>query len=421
MVLYMIKRELFKTIMPYLDEKEIILIAGPRQAGKTTLLKMIKDHLEKKQKKTIFFNLDIEKDKQYFTTQEALIAQIKLYLGNNQGFIFIDEIQRKENAGLFLKGIYDMNLPYKFIVSGSGSLELKEKIHESLSGRKLIFTLNTLSLKELINYRTDYLYENDLTGFFQIDKIKSSQILQEYLSFGGYPRIVITEEIEKKRLIINEIFQSYLEKDIVYFLGLKKSDEFINLTKIISSQVGQLVNITELSQTLGLSAKTVKLYLWYLEKTFILRKVTPFFSNLRKEIIKMPIYYFFDIGLRNFAINHFDNLDKIAQSGFLFQNFVANLINPKLNNTSNSLHFWRTQDKSEVDFIVNKGSEVIPIEVKFKQLEKIEVTRSLTSFIDRYKPKKAYLVNLNFEKKIFIDNTELSFIPYWRLISDKVL
>lgn len=417
----MIKRELFDKILPYLNEKEIILIAGPRQAGKTTLLKMIKEYLEKKGEKTVFFNLDIEQDRQFFVSQESLITQIKLRLGNNPGFVFIDEIQRKENAGLFLKGMYDVGLPFKLIVSGSGSLELKEKIHESLTGRKLIFDLNTISLREFVNYKTNYLYINNLIEFFQFDKIKSNSLLQEYLNFGGYPRVILAEEIEKKRLIINEIFQSYLEKDISYFLGLKKTDEFINLVKIISSQIGQLVNLRELSSVLGLSTKTIKLYLWYLEKTFILKKVTPFYSNIRKEITKMPIYYFMDLGLRNFSINQFENLNKISQTGFLFQNFIARLINDQLSLSSNSFHFWRTQDKSEVDFVIKIGQKIIPLEVKFKQLEKSEVPRPLISFIDKYKPERAYLINMNLEKEIFINKTKLTFIPYWRLIVDLII
>jgi len=417
----MIKRELFNKIIPYLDEKEIIMIAGPRQAGKTTLLKMIKEYLEKKGEKTIFFNLDIEQDRQFFVYQESLINQIKLQLGNSKGFVFIDEIQRLDNAGLFLKGIYDMNLPYKLIVSGSGSLELKEKIHESLTGRKLIFDLNTISIREFVNYKTSYLYVNNLIEFFQIDKIKGNSLLQEYLNFGGYPRIILAEEIEKKRLIINEIFQSYIERDISYFLGLKKTDEFINLVKITSSQIGQLVNLRELSSVLGLSTKTIKHYLWYLEKTFILKKITPFYSNIRKEITKMPIYYFMDLGLRNFAINQFENLNKTSQTGFLFQNFIARLINDQLNLSSNSFHFWRTQDKSEVDFVIKTGEGLIPLEVKFRQLEKSEVPRPLVSFIDKYKPEKAYLINLNLEEEILVNKTKLIFIPYWRLITDSII
>lgn len=163
-------------------------------------------------KKTLFLNLDIETDKPFFNSQSALIEKIKLEIGNEAGFIFIDEIQRKENAGVFLKGIYDMNLPYKFIVSGSGSVELKEKVHESLSGRKLTFELGTLSFEEFVNYKTDYQYQDKLPDFFKIERFKAKILLDEYLNFGGYPRVVLSSLLEEKRNTIGEIYRSYVEK-----------------------------------------------------------------------------------------------------------------------------------------------------------------------------------------------------------------
>ena len=118
----MIKRTLFPKLVKHLKEKEITFIVGPRQCGKTTVMLWLKDYLEKKKYKTLFLNLDVEADNNYFNSQSFLIKKIQLEFGKDKGYIFIDEIQRKENAGLFLKGIYDLNLPYKFIVSGSGIL-----------------------------------------------------------------------------------------------------------------------------------------------------------------------------------------------------------------------------------------------------------------------------------------------------------
>jgi hypothetical protein len=260
----MIQRTLFDELKIHLSKKEISFIIGPRQAGKTTLMLLLKDYLEKRKEKTVFLNLDIESDKQYFVSQANLVKKIKLELGEKKGFVFIDEIQRKENAGVFLKGIYDMNLPYKFIVSGSGSVELKEKIHESLVGRKRIFELSTLSFEEFVNFRTNYKYENRLLDFFEIEKEKSQQLLEEYLNFGGYPRVVLEELLEEKRKVINEIYQSYLEKDISYLLKIRKTEDFNNLVKVLAGQIGSLLNVSEVSRTLGISQKTVKDYLWYL-------------------------------------------------------------------------------------------------------------------------------------------------------------
>jgi len=128
-------------------------------------MRLLEEELQSQGETTVFFNLDIERDRQFFVSQEDLLRKIELEAGKGKAYIFIDEIQRKENAGLFLKGIYDRETPYKLIVSGSGSLELKEKIHESLAGRKRIFRLSTLSFRELVNYRTDYRYEERLGEF----------------------------------------------------------------------------------------------------------------------------------------------------------------------------------------------------------------------------------------------------------------
>lgn len=415
----MIKRTLFKGLKLHLSKKEISFIVGPRQAGKTTLMLLLKDYLEKKGKKTIFLSLDIERDKQYFLSQDALIKKIQLEIGKKQGYVFIDEIQRKENAGLFLKGIYDMNLPYKFIVSGSGSVELKEKIQESLVGRKRIFHLNTLSFEEFVNFKTDYQYEKKIFDFFEVEKKKIRELLEEYLAFGGYPRIVLEVKLEEKLKEIDEIFQSYLEKDISYLLGIQKTEAFSDLIKILASQIGNLINFSELSSTLGISVKTIKNYLWYLQKTFIIEKVTPYFKNLRKEITKSPLFYFYDLGLRNYLLGEFGKI-KFLTAGQIFENFIFNILKEKTYYTPTEIHFWRTKDGAEVDFVISSGKEIIPLEVKYKELTKSEITRSLRSFISKYKPKRAVIINLSLEKSIRIDNTKLLFIPFYELLKLKI-
>jgi len=200
-----IKRHLFKELVQHLFKKEISLIIGPRQAGKTTLMLLLEKELQKEGERTLFLNLDSEQDQQFFSSQQMLIRKIKLEIGIKKGYVFIDEIQRKENAGLFLKGIYDMSLPYKFIVSGSGSLELKEKIHESLVGRKRIFELAPVSFEEFVNFKTDYRYQGKIKDYFEIEKEATENFLKEYLNFGGYPRVVLEEEKDEKRKIIELI------------------------------------------------------------------------------------------------------------------------------------------------------------------------------------------------------------------------
>jgi len=410
-----LKRTLLKEIESHLSKKEITIIVGPRQAGKTTLMLFLEDKLKRKAQRTLFLNLDIEEDRQFFISQSKLISKINLEIGTKNGYVFIDEIQRKEDAGLFLKGLYDRNLPYKFIVSGSGSMELKEKIHESLAGRKQVFELTTLSFDEFVNYKTGYKYENTINKFFELDTDRTSNLLEEYLNFGGYPRVALEEEIKEKRKVIDEIFRSYIDRDIASFLRVEKLEGYSQLIRILSAQTGNMVNYNELSNTLGISMPTIKNYLWYAEKTFIIQKITPYFRNIRKEITKSPVYYFHDIGLRNYAIGMFGMLSQSSDFGFPFENFILNLLKEKIRFTGANIHFWRTKDGAEVDFIIDYRAKQIPVEVKYKKLSKPETSRSFLSFIKKYAPKNAVVVNLSLNPVEHIGKTTIHFLPFYRL------
>lgn len=416
----MIKRNLFLELKDHLNKKEISLIIGPRQAGKTTLMSFLAVHLNKIGEATVSLNFDIERDREFLSSQEKLLKKIELEIGKKKGYVFLDEIQRKEDAGLFLKGLYDMNLPYKFIVSGSGSVELKEKIHESLVGRKRMFELGTVSFDEFVNFRTDYKYENKLNDFFEIEKSQARLLFEEFLNYGGYPKVVLEETKEEKIKTIDEIYRSYVEKDISYLLGVQKTDDFTRLLRLIAGQIGNLVNISELSATLGISIPTVKNYLWYLEKTFILEKVTPYFKNARKEITKAPVYYFYDIGLRNYAAGDFGRISLEDNIGFVFENYVFSVLKEKTRHSSSSIHFWRSKDGAEVDFIINSGRTVIPVEAKKQNLRQSEITRSLRSFITKYSPEEAWVVNLTLSDEIIVRNTAMRFVPYYGLWLDKL-
>ena len=411
-----IKREIFGKLIDHLKEKEIALLIGPRQAGKTTLLIKLDKYLKKQGKKTILFNLDFEEQKIYFNHQIDLINYLNLQFDKKEAYIFIDEVQRLSNAGLFLKGLYDRNLPYKYIVSGSGSLELKEKIHESLVGRKRVFEISPITFLEYINYKTNYKIEKKINKFFLSDKVLPDRFLKEYLMFGGYPKTVLDTQFDKKKATIQEIYQSYLEKDIQTLINIDKKETFFRLVSILSSQIGQLVNHAELSRTIGLDFETVKKYLWYLEKTFIVDKVTPFYSNLRKELSKTPVFYFTDLGLRNFVLNQWATFPNTVTNGFLFQNFIYLLLRLTKKFAGQKINFWRTKDDAEVDFVITSGVETIPIEVKESELKDMTISKSLKNFIYRYQPKEVYLINKNLDKEIKLQNTRIIALPYWRLL-----
>jgi hypothetical protein len=361
--------------------------------------------------------MDVERDRPHLESQAALIRKLELEWGKRRGFVFIDEIQRKEDAGRFLKGLYDLNLPHKLIVSGSGSLELKEKIHESLVGRKRLFELTTLTFSEFVNHKTEYRYTDNLSNYFEVEQERAHQLLMEYLNFGGYPRVALEQEEREKTRLIDEIFRSVIERDIAYLLKVEKTEAFRNLIKMLAGQIGNMVNYKELSSTLGISFATVKKYSWYAQKIYLLNLLMPFARNVRKEISQSPVAYFGDLGMRNYALGIFGNVTSPAECGFLFQNLVYLLLTCGDPSRRDRLHYWRTTDKAEVDFVIEKSRDLIPVEVKFKFLKGIEMPRSLVSFCQKYQPPHAYIINLGFKSETTLNHTRLHFLPFWELLT----
>ncbi len=409
-----IKRKILSVLKKHLAAPEMTIITGPRQVGKTYLMHLLEEDLKEQGEKTLYLNLDFDEHFPLLDSQGKLVDYIKLQTGEGKAYIFIDEIQKKENAEIFLKGLYDMQLPYKFILSGSGSLELKSRISESMAGRKQFFAVNPLSFEEFVNAKTDYQFEDRLQDFFMIEKRETQSLFEQYLMYGGYPRVVLSQTAADKISIMEDIYKSYIERDIKDFLDVSKPQAFTNLVKILASQIGSLVNTTELSSTLDIADKTVQHYLWYLEKTFIIKKVTPFYRNIRSEIIKRPTFYFVDTGLRNYLLGLF-GLPSIPAvlSGHLFENAIFNMFRQNIGYLPTEIHFWRTKDQAEVDFVIQTGLEVIPVEAKYTVLKTPDTTRSFKSFLTKYRPAKAYIVHLGENFHSEFERTKIYFIPFF--------
>jgi len=188
---------------------------------------------------------------------------------------------------------------------------------------------------------------------------------------------------------------------------------FSSLIKVLASQTGRMINYSELSGTLGISVQTVKDYLWFAEKTFIIHRTSPYFRNMRKEITKSPVAYFQDLGLRNYVMGLFGNLNARRNAGFVFQNLVWSLLRERHVFSPAEIHFWRTTDKAEVDFVVTSGPLVTPVEVKYRDMRRPEIGRSLRSFIKRYRPEKAWIINLSFREEVKLNSTHILFMPFW--------
>lgn len=420
MVEKFIKRNVFNDLRLDLGRKEIAFLIGPRQSGKTTLMKALQGELQSRGERTVFLSLDFEYDRPYFSSQQSLIKKLELEIGINKGFVFIDEIQRKENAGLFLKGIQDLDLPYKLIVSGSGSVDLKARVKESMVGRKRVYELYPVSLTEFVNFKTDYQYENKLVDFFSVEGLRLDSILSEYLHFGGYPRVVLETELRDKIRTIDEIYQGYKEKDISYLLRVEKIEAFTSLIRVLADQTGKLINYSEISNTLGISLPTLKNYLWYAENTYAVQRIPPFSRNIRKEISKSPTVYFTDLGLRNYAIGIFGQFIGPEDLGFAFQNLVFLILREKLRWSNGKIHYWRSKSGAEIDFVIDLGRRVIPVEVKYRDFSRPAAPRSFSHFILNYKPERCLVINRNLKAELEVENSKVQFLTIWDLIETDI-
>ncbi len=411
-----IQRDLLAKVRAHLQEPEITLVVGPRQAGKTTLLRALADELKRQGETVLFFNLDIDRDASYFQSQSRLVERIRFFAGAQKAYIFLDEIQRLSDAGLFLKGLFDRGLPYKWIATGSGSLELKESIAESLVGRKRNYYLTTVSVREYLDYATNYLYQGRLPEWCIQDEQGADQLLIRYLTMGGYPRVLTSTGFTSKKAALAEIFQGYIERDITALLKLEKSQSFVRLLQLLASHSGQHINFHDLSIKSELSLPTLKKYLWYSEKTFVTASVSPFFRNKEKEITKAPQYYFYDHGLRNFLLDTWSIEERPEDFGFLFQQLVFHLLQQYYENSVASIHYWRTQNQAEVDFVIDLGRGLLPVEVKFGKKERMSMQRSMRSFIQKYQPEEAWVITRHLEDVQQVDKTTVRFRPWYSLM-----
>lgn len=411
-----VPREIFSKVAEHLSKPEITVIVGARQVGKTVLLEQLQEWLRKKKKisqnRIFYYNLDILRDRELFYNQTELIKFLKQRI-SKKAYLFVDEAQRIENPGIFFKGIYDSKLPLKIVLTGSSSLEIKAKIHEALTGRKKVFYLYPFSFREtLIANQPDLFHLVKKKDISEFDKKLLAETFQDYILWGGYPRVVLAKNIQEKEDILAEIYSSYIEKDIVGFLKIKKPFLFTRLVKLLAGQVGELVNINELASSLRMDRDTVERYLKTLKETFIIEIVAPYFRNPRQEVIKMPKNYFIDTGFLNYTLADFRSFSKRQKAGPIFENAVFSELRQTIKGID-QLKFWRTRAKAEVDFILCQNQNVVPIEVKMSLSERIPL--GLRNFIKRYQPPKAFLIGFGPEKEIVYKKTKIYLLPPYRI------
>lgn len=341
-----IEKELVKNLSP----EKILCLIGSRQVGKTSLMYFLIRFLLKTVKRTdiLYFNLDDILIQELFSSPSRFLEYVKP--GKPRKFIFIDEVQRLKNPGLFLKTLIDLKLPIKIVVSGSSQLEMRSKLKEFLVGRIRQFMIHRLRFEEIIALRPNAPKES---------------VLDEVLLYGGYPEVIAVKHVEDKKNILQDIYKTYLQKDVSDFAKVENIDAFNNLLVILAAQIGGLLNIFSLSKTLRISAYTIEQYLAILESTSIIRRVYPFFRNYKKEIAKTPKVYFLDLGLRNLLLADWKPIALREDRGKLFENFIFLEFLAKDYYERHRFFFWRTTNQTEIDFIQSDGLRLSAFEAKW--------------------------------------------------------
>jgi len=357
-------RKIFNKIYENIDNDQILLLIWARQVWKTTLMKQIQQKV-KKDYKTYFLNLEDFEIKNYLNTHPNKLFEITWSKTNEKQIIFIDEIQYLDNPTNFLKYIYDeYKENIKLVVSGSSSFYIDQKFRDSLIWRKKIFNIYTLDFEEFLDFKNELklkeIYKNNET-IPLLYKSQFERLFLEYITYWWYPEIVQIKNHEDKIERLASFTQDYIKKDI-YDSNIADSQKFLAILKTLASQTWELLNMNEIANTFYLSLPTIEKYIYIMQKSFHIAIIRPFYKNVKKELTKMPKIYFYDLGFRNSLLKNFDNINLRSDKWNFLENIYFREFLFKYN--LENINFWRTQNKNEVDFIIEEKKAY---EIKFNE------------------------------------------------------
>jgi predicted AAA+ superfamily ATPase len=350
----MIKRVISQRINDNLNKGKAILLFGPRQTGKTTLLHQILDN----KKEVLWLNGDEADVKQLF--ENASSTRLKTVFGGNK-IIVIDEAQRIVNIGLALKLITDQLKDIQLIATGSSSLDLANRTQEPLTGRKWEYFLYPVSFGEMVSHH---------------GLLEEKRMIPHRLVYGCYPEIITNPGKEKE--ILKQLTDSFLYKDILMIEGVKKPAKLVSLLQSLAFQTGNEVSYNELGRMTGLDNQTVERYIDLLEKAYVIFRVGALSRNLRKELKHGRKIYFYDNGVRNALIAQFGPIELRPDRGALWENYLMSERRKytDYNQMWVNSYFWRTQDQQEIDYVEEQDGNFRAWEFKWNPEARVRLSKT---------------------------------------------
>ncbi len=390
--------------MAEINRPWISIIIGARQTGKTTLLNEI---IRKSQLKVLYLNLE---NPFHFDVLRDGYKSLRQELDPETKMVVIDEFHYYENITSVFKAFYDLHPGIKFFASGSSSLEIHRHLRESLAGRMKKTILYPLSFEEWVTQFGYSLPSDPLSPLPVALRQDIERRMEDFIRFGALPGLVQLRDETEMREYLGEMYQAYIQKDIKTFLREESIFSFNKLTNFLALRSGQQLNLNRLSKACGLTMRQVRRQMEILEATFVVHILPPFFNNRGKELSKLPKVYFYDTGMVNAIIRDFRRLSDRPDGGALMETFVYHEIKKSLD-VSFDLFYWRTADKKEVDFVLVKDRQPVPIEVKSSWSEK-RVPPGVRQFLKAYpETQKAIVINHDIHEKISVDGREIFFLP----------
>lgn len=445
-----IERDLHPGAVRYLKAKEVLVLLGLRQTGKSTLAFQLIDHLLRtgiSPDHIFYFSFDdLSLRHELSASYSSFMRIVEHYLGAEVEalrvpvYLFIDEVQKLPGFVEYVKSIFDLRLPVKWVLTGSASLELKTQVKESLAGRSLSIAVSPFSEREIFSVSgfqspdKGVLWESFLTGqgpdkktLMKLEasllpyKTRIQKLFGECLIFGSLPAVVTASDTTRKTDLLKNYRETYLEQDIRNLVKEDKLWVYQRVMELLAGRIGDLLNYSNIAAELGVTVDTIKRYCILLEKTFILKNLSTYSRNVRNEILKTPKVCFTDLGIRNSLLNltSLPQIERLGQMGMVIENMIIERIDTVIRNLDVGelrLHYWRTKTKEEVDIVIQTPERLLPIEIKSDKRVQTKYLKGLRSFLEK-ENERIGILSGKFDKADILEEggKRIYLIPHWML------